>query len=101
MNDLIKKGLYLGLGVAFASKEKVEKYVNDLVAKGDIAPSEAKEMIVDLTEKGKGKQDQWSEQFREEIASSLKRFGFVTKEEMESQLAVLEEKIDKLSNKEN
>lgn len=97
MNDWIKKGFSLGLGAAYASKEKAEKYVNDLVAKGDIAPNEAKQMIQELSEKGQGKQEEWSESFREEIRSSLKQLGFVTTEEadkLKERLNQLEAKLD-------
>jgi polyhydroxyalkanoate synthesis regulator phasin len=102
MNDWIKKGFYLGLGAAFASKEKMEKYMNDLVAKGEMAPNEATRIIDDLSEKGKGKREEWNEQFREEITSSLKQLGFATKEEMNElngQLQALEKKVEALTEK--
>ncbi|MGC4378352.1 hypothetical protein WD019_15705 [Fictibacillus sp. Mic-4] len=99
MNEWIRKGFYLGLGAAIVSKEKVEKYVKDFVANGDLAPEEAKKMIEDLQNKGKDKQEEWNENFRKEFTSTLKQLGFVTMEEFEEtkqQLNRLEEKIDEL-----
>ncbi|TCP30021.1 polyhydroxyalkanoate synthesis regulator phasin [Scopulibacillus darangshiensis] len=99
MNDLLKKGFYLGLGAAFAGKEKAEKYINELAAKGDIAPSEAKKFIDGLGEKGKGKKEEWNDQFRQEITSMIKGLGFITEEdlkEVKQQLNTLEEKLDSL-----
>lgn len=102
MNELIRKGFYLGLGAAFASKEKAEKYVKDLVIKGEIPSSEGKRIIDELTEKGQGKQETWNKQFREEIASSLKQLGFVTEDDtqdLKGQLNALEEKIEAMERK--
>ncbi|MFC7393764.1 phasin family protein [Scopulibacillus cellulosilyticus] len=107
MNELLKKGFFLGLGAAVASKERVEKYVNDLVEKKEIAPQEAKGILSELQEKGKGKQNEWNEQFRKEITSSLKQIGFVSREdmnEMNERLEALERKLDTIiqnTNKED
>ncbi|MGE8206502.1 phasin family protein [Heyndrickxia sp. NPDC080065] len=99
MNELIKKGFYLGLGAALASKEKAEKYVRDFVTNGDLAPEEAKKLLVELGEKGKEKQEEWSKQFQQGVSESFKQLGFVTVEEFEDtkqQLNRLEEKLDAL-----
>ncbi|MDO3410148.1 phasin family protein [Saccharibacillus sp. CPCC 101409] len=52
MSDLLKKALSLGIGLTLASKEKVEKAVDDLVKKGELAPSESKAVVNKLIERG-------------------------------------------------
>lgn len=42
MSDLFKKAISLGWGLTVVSKEKVEKAVEDLVNRGELAPSESK-----------------------------------------------------------
>ncbi|GGE33749.1 hypothetical protein GCM10011391_10560 [Pullulanibacillus camelliae] len=84
MNELIRKGFYLGLGAALASKEKAEKYVKEFVKNGELAPQEAKRLIDELAEKGKDKQSDWSEGFRQDIKDTLKKLGFVTHEELDA-----------------
>ncbi|MDA8212426.1 MAG: hypothetical protein M0021_11205, partial [Clostridia bacterium] len=37
MMDFIKKGLAFGLGLAVTSKEQAEKFVNELVKKGELS----------------------------------------------------------------
>ncbi|MBM7681356.1 polyhydroxyalkanoate synthesis regulator phasin [Pullulanibacillus pueri] len=99
MNELIKKGFYLGLGATIASKEKAEKYIKDFVKNGELAPQEARKMLEELSEKGRGKQEDWSDNFREEIQTSFKKLGFVTQEEfneLKEQVKVLEEKLENL-----
>ncbi|MBM7644565.1 polyhydroxyalkanoate synthesis regulator phasin [Scopulibacillus daqui] len=104
MNELLKKGFFLGLGAAVASKERVEKYINDLVEKKEIAPSEAKGILRELQEKGKGKQNEWNEQFRKEFISTLKQIGFVTVDhvnDLHSRIESLEKKLDEVIEKNN
>lgn len=84
MNDYLKKGFLLGIGIAAASKEKVETYVNDLVATGEVAPQEAKELIKALIEKGEQKEQAWSDETKAKVRETLKEFGLVTKDEFEA-----------------
>lgn len=50
--DLIKKGLSFGLGLAVTSKEQAEKFVNDLVKKGELSLEESKDMVNQLIQRG-------------------------------------------------
>ncbi|WP_214293359.1 phasin family protein, partial [Escherichia coli] len=72
---------------------------NDLIVKGELPQGEGRRILEELQEKGRGKQETWSAQFQKEIASSLKKLGFVTEErfrELEQQLQRLEAKLDNL-----
>jgi len=42
MSDLFKKAISLGVGLTIVSKEKVEKVVEELVKRGELAPSESR-----------------------------------------------------------
>lgn len=93
MNDLLKKGFLLGLGVAITSKEKVENYVDELVNKGQIAPGEAKQMIQELIEKGEQTESELDDDVRQKIKLFLHSNGFVTLEEhqdLEKRVQLLE-----------
>ena len=99
MNDLIKKGFYLGLGATLASKEKAEKYIKEFVKSGELAPNEAKKILEELSAKGKDKQESWNESMRSELKSSIQKLGFVTQEEFDAlkdRLNELEEKLNQL-----
>lgn len=45
MSDLFKKAISLGLGLTVVSKEKIEKTVDDLVKRGELAPGESKALL--------------------------------------------------------
>lgn len=81
MNDLLKKGFLLGLGAAVTSKEKVEKYLQELVTKGRVTPQEADELYDSLVKKGEETEEQWSRRSKERVRSMLDDYGFVTKED--------------------
>ncbi|WKB34743.1 hypothetical protein QS257_12460 [Terrilactibacillus sp. S3-3] len=98
MNELIKKGLYIGLGATLASKEKLEKYLGELTKNGDIASQEAKSILEAIGEKGKEKKTEWSDNFKQELKEAVQSLGFVTKEEFEQlqqRVAKLEESTKK------
>jgi len=95
VSDLLKKGFFIGLGAAMSSKEKFDKVVDEMVAKGQVSPGEAKDMMNEFKEKGEKKNQEWSAQSEEYIKNMIKDLGFVTKEEYEK----LESRIEKLEAK--
>ncbi|MEK5059615.1 hypothetical protein BK126_20705 [Paenibacillus sp. FSL H7-0326] len=52
MSDLFKKAVSLGVGFTLYSKEKIEGAVNELVKRGELAPSQSKAVIDKLMERG-------------------------------------------------
>lgn len=92
MNDLLKKGFFLGLGIAAASKEKVEKYVRELVKKGKLTPREAEDLITTFIKKGEETEEKWDEKRKETIRKALSEYDIATKEELKN----LEERVLKL-----
>ncbi|SEA71883.1 Polyhydroxyalkanoate synthesis regulator phasin [Thalassobacillus cyri] len=92
MSDMLKKGFYLGLGAALSGKEKAEKLLDDLVQRGDVSPSQAREMFDEFMAKGMQKDAEWSEQGKEKMQQRAKEMGFVTKDELE----ILEARVQRL-----
>jgi polyhydroxyalkanoate synthesis regulator phasin len=45
MLDIIKKSIYLGLGAASVTKEKVESLIDELIEKGQLAKEEKSKTI--------------------------------------------------------
>ena len=71
MSDLLKKALSLGIGLTVASKEKVEKVVDDLVKKGEIAPSESKAVVNKLIERGEEERNTIKNMVQEQVRRVL------------------------------
>ncbi|MCA0971089.1 hypothetical protein LCM20_10845 [Halobacillus litoralis] len=94
MNDLLKKGFYLGIGAAVSGKEKFEKMINEMVKRGEMSPSQAKSMMSEWVNKGENVDKEWSGQAKAKFQDRMKDLGFVTREEYE----VLESRLRRLEN---
>ena len=92
MNDLFKKAISLGVGLTIASKERVEKVVEELVQKGEVAPAESKELVAQLIQKGEEGQSDLKRMMREQLQKLLAELNVATKEDVER----LEKRIDRL-----
>mgnify|MGYP002399038597 CR=1 FL=1 len=96
MNDLFDKLFSLGIGIAAASKEQVEKLVNELVEKGKMTRSESAEVVESLINKGKETQKKMEEVVNSKVEETLKSLNLVTKkdfDELEARVKALEEKL--------
>ncbi|GGD01099.1 phasin family protein [Pontibacillus salipaludis] len=92
MSDLLRKGFLIGIGAALNGKEKVEKVYNEMVEKGQMSPTEAKEAIREFREKGEAQNEKWNAQTEAYFREQIRDLGFVTKEEYHA----LEERVQKL-----
>ncbi|EHL79244.1 polyhydroxyalkanoate synthesis regulator [Bacillus sp. FSL W8-1127] len=92
--DLIKKGLAFGLGLAVTSKEQAEKFVNDLVKKGELSLEESKDMVNQLVQRGEEEKKGLQRIVREQIKQILNELDLATKEDIQK----LEQRIQKLEN---
>ncbi|MCC3379366.1 phasin family protein [Paenibacillus farraposensis] len=99
MSDLFKKAISLGWGLTIVSKEKVEKAVEDLVNRGELAPSESKALIDRLIERGAEEQSQFKTMIREQISRILQDLEVPAKNDvasLEQRVALLEKQVAEL-----
>ena len=83
MSDLLKKAISLGWGLTLMSKEKIESIVDDLVKRGELAPSESKQLVEKLIERGSEEQSKFKELVNEQVRSALQNMGLATAKEVE------------------
>ncbi|MFH0071075.1 phasin family protein [Peribacillus sp. NPDC056705] len=99
MSDLFKKAFSLGVGLTVVSKEKVEKIVDDLVKRGELAPAESKAFVDRLVERGEEEQSQIKAYIYEQVGRVLAELD-VPKESdvasLEQRIAALEKKVVEL-----
>ncbi|HBW34007.1 phasin family protein [Desulfosporosinus sp. BICA1-9] len=95
MKDLIKKGFALSLGLVLLSREQVEKSVTQLVNKGEVPASEAKELVNELIEKGEEQQRLLEDKIREQIKKLLIEINIASKEDLQQ----LEQRLQKLEQR--
>lgn len=99
MKDMFDKLFALGLGLAVVSKEQVEKIVDELVKKGEMAPVEAKKVVSELLERGKEEKEQLMGMVRNQVKKALPELDIITKEDLtrlEQRLIELEGRVRRL-----
>lgn len=84
MADLLRKGFLLGVGAALAGKEKLDAKLKELVAKGEITPQQAKDLIQRFVEKGEAKSNEWNEKNQENMQKKVNDLGLATKAEVDA-----------------
>lgn len=96
MSDLFKKAISLGLGLTVVSKEKIEKTVDDLVKRGELAPGESKALVERLLERGDEEQGQFKRVIQEQVKRVLQEAGVASESDvtsLEQRVAVLEKNL--------
>ncbi|NLK50855.1 MAG: hypothetical protein GX295_00170 [Syntrophomonadaceae bacterium] len=96
MVNLMRKAFFLGLGGVSLVREKAEEIVDELVAKKDIEPTEAKRVVKELIEKGEQEREALKGFIQKEISQWRSELGLVTRDEikhLEERLKVLEERL--------
>ena len=48
MSDIIKNSIYLGLGIAAASKEKIEGFVDEMIKEGEVSKEEKSKVVKEI-----------------------------------------------------
>lgn len=102
MKDLIRKGLSLGLGLAVVSREQIEKFVDEMVKKGEVTSSESKDLIRELLEKGEAEKREMNTRIHDQLAKLLQELNIPTKadlEQLEKRISDLENSVKDLDNR--
>lgn len=95
MMDFIKKGLAFGLGLAVTSKEQAEKFVNELVKKGELSQEESKDMINQLIQRGEEEKKEIKRIMREQLKQMMDELNLATKDDINR----LEQRIQNLEKR--
>ena len=102
MRDMIHRAVSLGLGLAVASKEQIEKTVDELVKKGEVSRAESGEFLEELLSKGSEAKARMDQVINDKVQSVLKDRGIASQDEikvLERRIAVLELAVARLENK--
>ncbi|CAM5730903.1 phasin family protein [Niallia sp. FSL K6-0077] len=95
MRTTIEKALSLGLGLAIAGKEQVEKTVEELVKKGEVSKNESKDLINHLIQKGEEMKVQLEAVAKEKVNAAYGELKLATLEDVKK----LEKRIEALERK--
>jgi polyhydroxyalkanoate synthesis regulator phasin len=91
MVDLIKKAFYTGLGLAVLTKEKAEELVKDIAQQAKLSEGEGKELVDSLMKQSDQARQDFQSKVDEAVLAVVKRLHLVTRDEVESLRAKVEE----------
>ncbi|MFB9274319.1 phasin family protein [Cohnella cellulosilytica] len=83
MKDTIGKAIALGLGLAVAGKEQVERTIDELVKKGELSRAESGSLTEELVRKGEEAKSRVEEMVRARVYALLGEGTLATKEDIE------------------
>ena len=92
MQDLLKNVFYLGAGLAFMTKEKIEELKKDLIDKGKMTQDEGKQFVDDLIKKSEKAKADVDKKVRELVDDQLAKMKVATSDD----LTELRKQIDEL-----
>lgn len=101
--DMAHKVLLAGIGAISLTQEEVEKFVNKLVERGEIAEKDGRKMLKDVMERRKKQAEEvrseTEEKFDKRLDEMLARLNVPTRDDIDTlskQIAALTRKVDTL-----
>lgn len=91
MIELLKSAFHTGVGAAELTKEKAEKFVKELAAKGKVSEGEVKGFVDEMLTKSQKQKERFGTQMEKVTESVLKKMNLVSRDD----LASLEERLMK------
>ncbi|HFE64878.1 MAG TPA: hypothetical protein ENK14_10770 [Caldithrix sp.] len=96
MLDIIKKSIYLGLGAATATKEKVETLVDELIEKGQVTREQKASAVKDILDRIEKEEKELSDKIKSTVEKTIAEVGLPSKkdiQELKDRLEALEKKM--------
>jgi polyhydroxyalkanoate synthesis regulator phasin len=91
MFDILKKTILFGAGLASMTREKMEKFVDEMVNKGEISEKEGRELVEDLIERSRKAKKDFEDGVGKAVAKALKKLNIPQRDEIEALRARIEE----------
>lgn len=92
---MMRKAFLLGLGAMSITREKAERYYNEMIEKGHMSKEEARQFVEDAIKKGEEERKEMKNFIREEMGELKKDFSVVSRSEFEA----LEARVKELEQK--
>ena len=81
-DNLFKKVLYAGVGLASVTAEKIEETVDDLVGRWKISDSEGKKIVEDFFKNTEVKAAEFEGKLKEVVKNVVAKFDFLKREDV-------------------
>lgn len=94
---MMRKAFLLGLGAMSITREKAERYYNEMIEKGNMSKEEARQFVEEAIKKGEEERQELKSFIKEEVGDFKKDFTVVSRSEFEALEARVKELEQKLS----
>ncbi|MCL6458611.1 MAG: hypothetical protein K6T85_11455, partial [Gorillibacterium sp.] len=94
MSDLLRKAISLGVGLAVASKEKIEQLADEMVVKGELGKNDSKEFVKQMIAKGEEQRGQMKTMVQDQVRRVLEELDVATKRDVQKLEERLEARIE-------
>lgn len=94
---LLMNAFNLGLGVVSLTREKAERFMDEMVERGEISREDARIYVEEVMKKGEEEKNSLRSMIRDELSSLRKDFGDVGRteiENLEARIKALEDKLN-------
>ncbi len=91
MFDFLRKTILFGAGLASMTREKMEKFVDEMVKRGEISEKEGRELVDDLIARSKRARQDFEETVNKTVAKAMEKFNIPQRSEIEKIWARIEE----------
>ena len=106
--EMTRKILYAGIGAVALTQEEVEKFVNKLIERGEIAEKDGRKLIKDIMDKRRKKGEEVQADAQQQVNGRMKdildRMNIPSKSDIDAlneKITILTEKIDELQESES
>ena len=86
MKTLLEKGLLAGIGLLSMTREKAEKFIEELSHEGELQKNEVKQWVDQLSDRGEEERQALRNVIRDEMKKVLDDMGLATKEDIQKLL---------------
>lgn len=99
MEDILKRFLYTGVGLAALTAEKLQESVDELVNKNKLSETEGKKILDDFFNSTEARREEFESKLKESAEQVLDRISLPTKvevEELQQRVEQLEAEVEAL-----
>ncbi len=100
MIDLIKKAMFVGIGIASLTKDKVEEIAKEFVEKGKISEQEGKKLVDELLARSDESKEAIRQQVDDRIQLAFQKMNIARSsdiEELKQQIKELQTALEKMA----
>lgn len=99
MSDLFKKAMYMGVGLAELTRDKLEEFSREMIEKGELSEKEGRRLVDEMLRKSEEARKSLEKKVDATVEKALGRINIATRNDLEELEKKLNRKIAALKAK--